>query len=505
MRPIAAVVLTLVLFTSMVARADEPPHAAAPYCQGTYAEDLERLTDHARALERQRPSYCVRNTATYECVSYAGDGSLRRTRKKAVAHGTAFAYRQVGSDTLLLTNQHVADWPAVSGEDDPVDGVPSGCKRVSQVLAIVDNESDDYGLDDIPLAEVVSDPQLDAAVLRAHTVLPLLPWRIGKSADLRERDVVEVSGYPLGAFAATNVGKVISPYDHDDYKDWDHDDFVVDALLSAGNSGSPVLALSCATGEFELVGLYHAGYTRGSALNVAIGIDQLRDLMTTLKRPAHTRGAAELAVDLDESARRELARELSPIAEPFFPFGAQAAEVRARADGALVFAVFSSDFPFESRPVLVVEDAPHEGGFGDVARVWFGGPTGLKSSATSELDPDAQAQMLRIVEALRRDAVSFFHYRALARDAHSRADVERRDRLEQTLRRSASRRKDIAAIATDLADRLGPSRSETGATLAELVAPPDRMASASGLVHHAQPAGSIVGVQTDFPLPALAR
>ena len=35
-----------------------------------------------------------------------------------------------------------------------------------------------------------------------------------------------------------------SEHDHDDYGEWDHDDFVVDALLSAGNSGSPVLAVS---------------------------------------------------------------------------------------------------------------------------------------------------------------------------------------------------------------------------------------------------------------------
>src|SRR4029077_1779614 len=116
--------------------------------------------------------------------------------------------------------------------------------------------------------------------------IQVMPWKIGKSSALRERNVVDVRGFPLGAFKATNLGTVISTYDHDDYKEWDHDDFVIDARLSQGNSGSPVLAVSCATGESELVGIYHAGYSRGSSLNVVIQVDQARDFLTALKKPA---------------------------------------------------------------------------------------------------------------------------------------------------------------------------------------------------------------------------
>ena len=47
-----------------------------------------------------------------------------------------------------------------------------------------------------------------------------------------------------------------------------------------------MLAVSRVTGEYELVGIFHAGYSQGSALNVVIAIDQVRDLMTTLKRSA---------------------------------------------------------------------------------------------------------------------------------------------------------------------------------------------------------------------------
>ena len=137
----------------------------------------------------------------------------------------------------------------------------------------------------------------------------MLPWKIGRSAALRERNVVEVRGFPLGAFQATNVGKVVSAFDHDSYHEWDHDDFVVDALLSSGNSGSPVLAVSCRTGEFELVGIYHAGYAEGSALNVVVGIDQVRDLLTTLKR---TPGRHDNAQRRAAGARSRQARTRRP-------------------------------------------------------------------------------------------------------------------------------------------------------------------------------------------------
>ena len=261
--------------------------AAVPsHCVGEYAEDLSALSQRARTLEGAAGSYsyAVRTSATYECVSYGSDGDLKKTRSTSRAYGTAFGYRRDGGDTLLLTNQHVAEWPAVTDDDHPVDGVPAGCKRLSDSLKIVDGERDGYAADDIPLVRVVVDPALDIAILRAHAKLGIIPWRVGKSAALLARNIVEVKGFPLGEFQATNVGKVISPYDHDVQGDRNHDDFVVDALLSSGGSGSPVFAVSCKTGEFELVGIFHGHYTGGSALNVVVAIDQVRDMVASLKR-----------------------------------------------------------------------------------------------------------------------------------------------------------------------------------------------------------------------------
>jgi serine protease Do len=439
----------------------EPPSSQPTLCIGSYADYLSTLTPQARASDADsglKFSYCVRNTAVYECVSYNSDGNLRRLRQRAILHGTGFGYRRDGDDTLLLTNQHVAEWPAVTDEDHTVDGVPTGCKKISETLKIVDDEGDDYERDDVPLQRVVADAQLDVAVLRAHAKLEILPWRIGRSAALRERNVVEVKGYPLGAFQATNVGKVISAFDHDDYRDWDHDDFVIDALLSPGNSGSPVLAVSCATGELELVGVFHAAYNAGSALNVVIGIDQVRDLMTTLKRSPRVPADAAPVV-LDGSARARLLEEVRS-GDSWFPFGGLTATARARGDGALLFTVYGRGFPQRTEPMLVLEDLPavEPLAFGSLGRLLVGGAPGLRRYERTELDADGQAQTARTLDALRAAAIATFDWRAATRNAGaSRDSFEHAARLERTLARTIARQRDTAQGASDLADRLAPS------------------------------------------------
>ncbi len=496
----SAIPLLVALGSSLPpAVAAEPAPAAAPeasrgpYCSGEYADDFSVLDPRARELERQQPSYtfCIRVTATYECPYYTADGSLRRTRVQARAHGTAFAYRQQDGATLLLTNTHVAEWPPATDGEHKVDDVPAGCRKVSDALKIVDNEADDYERDDVPLSRVVSDPQLDVSVLKAAQPLPVIPWRVGRSAALRERNVVNVRGFPLGAFRADNGGKVISPFDHDDQGDWDHDDFVVDALLSPGNSGSPVLAVSCKTGQLELVGIYHATYSRGTALNVVVGIDQVRDLMTTLKRPSKPRATAP--PPLDAQARAALAAAASASAEPWFPFGKHPATVRVRPDGALVFEVFPLDFPARADPLLAIEDLPPPDGtgFGALGRVWAGRGMRLKAYPRSALDADALAQLDHALDALRREARRAFELRAAERDSDgSRPAFDRVARLRREQRRAATAREDFADSVADLADRLAPAPGEPAGSLADaLVAP-------------AAPAAVLAPVPAIAPAPA---
>src|SRR5690348_10352611 len=131
MRTRAVVVAVMAVASSHPAFAQQPT-----YCLKDYAEDLSALSPKARDAEARSASYsfAVRTTATYECVSYGPDGNLKKIRETATAHGTAFGYRRDGDDTLLLTNDHVAEWPAVTDAEHVVDGVAAGCKRVADSL-----------------------------------------------------------------------------------------------------------------------------------------------------------------------------------------------------------------------------------------------------------------------------------------------------------------------------------------------------------------------------------
>ena len=445
--------------------------APAPYCAGQYADDFGALSAAARDFDH-RPeatfSYCTRNVAVYECLSYASDGSVRRARRTVTLHGTAFAYRKQSGDTWLLTNDHVGAWPVVTDDQHVVDGVSPGCKRVSETLTLVDDEHDSYGKDDISVTRVVTDPELDIAVLKARADLQVMPWKIGHSAGIRERNLVEVRGFPLGAFRATNIGKVISAHDHDDYADWDHDDFIVDALLSRGNSGSPVLGISCATGEYELVGVYHAGYSEGTALNAVIGIDQVRDLMATLKRAPRRR--EEAAVTVDAAARRAVVAALADGGDAFFPFGSQVALARQAGSDAILWALFSKEFPSLGEPALVLEDtaASDSTSFGSLGRIWLGSTRGLKACDLSALDADGQAQIKRALAGLRADLAAELAYRAAADAGESRSSDGVVRRLAKALGRAAASRGDLLTAIADLADKGSPQPGDRGVRFATL-------------------------------------
>ena len=447
-----------------------PSPAAAPYCSGEYADDLLALSTQARLRdEKHAPfTFCVRTTATYECPSYGEGGALRKTRRNVVAHGTAFGLRQENGETLLVTNDHVSEWPEVTDEDHAVESVPAGCRRVSSALRVVDDESDAYERDDVPATRVVTDPELDISVLRAKALLPTIPWKIGHSAGLRERNMVDVRGFPLGALRANNVGKVISTNRHDEDNGWDHDDFVVDALLSPGNSGSPVLAVSCKTGEFELVGVYHARYTRGTALHTVVGVDQLQDFLATLKRTPRRRGDTP-GLAARDAERARLAESARATAETYFPFGQLTAVVRARDDGALLFELMSHEFPVQGHPALVLEDRPVPGGqrFGELGRVWAGNRQGLR-----EVTEGARGGELwpRVLEALRADALLALDYRAQARSGTvSRAQFQETRRLERALRRASSSHQDLAQSALEAAEQLFPRSADAELGFADVL------------------------------------
>jgi S1-C subfamily serine protease len=331
---------------SPTARRERPPS------QERYADGLAAMNAAARARE-SRPSaayvYCLRATAVYEHLSYGHGGKLRREYVTKVRHGTGFAYRKRGAEWLVATNHHVVEFPEVTGDGADLDGVPPGSRRVRQDVRIVASEAEPDRPDRPALTVVVEDEALDMAVLASAAPLTLIPYRLGRSSDLRVGNAVLVRGYPLGAFPAANAGRVIGVGQRDLERNWDHEDFAVDALLNLGSSGSPVLAVASDTGEPEVVGVYHAGYKGAQGLNVVIAMDGLRSLLEGLTPRAR---APEPKVSGAAPADARLALAKGPIV---MPFGGRV--VRVERDGdAVRFALLDPAFPLSERVEVSIVD-----------------------------------------------------------------------------------------------------------------------------------------------------
>ena len=429
-------------------------------CQGEYADSLQIQSPKTRDIEqgpRSQYSYLVRSSAKYECPFFGSDGKLRRRRVQASEVGTAFAYEQVAGDTFLFTNEHVASWPEVTDLQHRIDGVPEGCKRMEDKLRIVRDERDDFEPGQIVLSRVAVDPLLDAAILKANQKLNVIPYRIGKSAGLRQGNAVLVRGFPLGVMQAVSNGKIVNPYDRDQEQGWDHVDFVIDALLAEGNSGSPVLALSCKTRELELVGVYHAGYKGHGALNVVVGVEQLVDFMHKKKRVPRALSAEGTAGSLGVAERTRVRDALSAGTLPLFDFGGLV--VRAEAgDEALYYHVFGRQFPLDERRVLVLEDVSRAAAFGDMNRLWVQGPAAWREWPPAALGTDERELVARVGESIRLQILHSVDYRHALANPGS-ADERRRGRdLSRLLARDTPLARDLANNLLDMAERLSMGR-----------------------------------------------
>ncbi|WP_242395217.1 S1 family peptidase [Anaeromyxobacter oryzisoli] len=418
---------------------------AAP-CPGRYADALSAMSAAAREREA-RPTadwvHCLRATAVYEQLSYGKGGRVRRLYHRKVRHGTGFAYRKDGERWLVVTNLHVTEFPEVTGEGASLDGVPAGSRKVREELRIVASEAEPDGPDLPLLVPVVTDARRDLAVFASARPLRVIPYAIGRSADLRVGDAVLARGYPLGAFPAVNTGRVIGVGQRDNERGWDHEDFAVDALLNLGSSGSPVLAVSCRTGEPELVGVYHAGYRGAQGLNVVIAIDELRGVLDRLRGDPAARAPAEAAPD--PAALRAAVAPGSIT----FPFGGRAVRV-ARSGEALRFELLDARFPLSSRVLATVVDA----GRGDGA-----------AGAAAELRDALRAQ-LALVLAYRAAEAS--PSSAEARQALERLAVRLREREEEQVDLLAA----VEAGAPGLAELVSRGRSPAARSGADGVRSP---------------------------------
>jgi serine protease Do len=437
-------------------------------CDGEYSDSLQAQTPRNRELDRgpqSQFSYLVRSTARYECPFFGPDGKLRRRRVQASELGSAFAYEQSGGETYLLTNEHVAAWPEVTDTIHRIDGVPEGCKRVEDKLRIVRDERDDFEPGQVALTRVAVDPLLDAAILKANQKLTVIPFKIGKSAGLRQGNMVEVRGFPLGVMQAVSSGKVVNPYDRDQEQGWDHVDFVIDALLSEGNSGSPVLAVSCKSRQMELVGIYHAGYKGHGALNVVVGIDQLVDFMKKKKRVPRALADAGLPGAPTAADRVRIKEALASGTLPLFDFGGLFMHAEF-ADDALLYQIYSRQFPLDDRRVVVIEDKPptekNAGAFGELGRLWVLSPSGWREWPQTELGTDEHELLLRVADSVRLQILHTVDYRRALANPNS-PDERRKGRdLSRVLARDIPIARDLAANLLDTAERLSVGHDTGG-------------------------------------------
>jgi S1-C subfamily serine protease len=348
----ALVPAALAALASLPAQGAPAERAARAQCTGRYADTLSAMNAAARERE-SRPGagwvYCLRATAVYEHLSYGRGGKIVHAYHTKIRHGTGFAYRERAGEWLIATNQHVIAFPEVTADGQDLEGVPPGSRRLRVEVRIVENEAEGDSPDQILLRTVLADDPLDIAVLASRQPLRVVPYRFGRSADLRIGNAVLARGYPLGAFMATNAGRVIGLGQRDVERGWDHEDFAVDALLNLGSSGSPVLAVSCQTGDPEVVGIYHAGYRNAKGLNVVIAIDQMRSVLEDLRAPGRPGAPREPSADPSE-ARAALGG--GPL---LIPFGRRT--VRVEREGDVVrFAVLDAAFPLSTRVELSIVD-----------------------------------------------------------------------------------------------------------------------------------------------------
>ncbi|BDG09451.1 S1 family peptidase [Anaeromyxobacter paludicola] len=403
----ASLLVALVPAVALAGGVEGRTRSQGPVCSGDYADFHSALRQEIRTFEASAEAsytYLVRTTAIYEHVYYGKGGKLRRAYLRHVRHGTAFAYKAAGGEWYLATNAHVAAAPEVTGPGSEVEGVPAGARKVRESVRIVQSESDDDEPGQIPLVRAAVDPALDMAVLKSRRPLRILPYRIGRSAALKVGNAVQVRGYPLAAFAASNTGRVTAVGQADHERAWSHDDFTVDALLNNGNSGSPVFAISCKSGELELVGVYHAGYVGAQAMNVVVSIDQLRPLLDRLEVG---RGAAALADGaLDRPRVLEALRASGGAAE--LPYADRM--VRAEAAGDSVrFGLLGAGFPLSTRVAFELESPA---GAGELQlRAGKGEPAAYGSA----LSPELGQELGELADSLWRQLDAVLQYRAAER------------------------------------------------------------------------------------------
>jgi serine protease Do len=214
-----------------------------------------------------------------------------------------------------------------------------------------------------------------------------------------------------------------------------------------------VLALSCRTGQLELVGMYHAGYKEASALNVVVGIDQLRDFMSKKRRITRTPSDSPV---LAAAERTHLEEGLAETSLPIFEFGGLPV-LAERADDSLRYHVYGRNFPIDDRRLAILEDRPVSGKFGELARLYVRGDGGWRESAAGGLGEDDRDLLVRLGDALHRHMLRVLEYRRMLANQKGTPEERHRGReLQKALDRHAVAERELVTNFMDLVERLAP-------------------------------------------------
>jgi serine protease Do len=212
------------------------------------------------------------------------------------------------------------------------------------------------------------------------------------------------------------------------------------------------------------VGVYHAGYIKGTALNAVVGIDQVRDVMSSLRPTPKT---PEGALPLTQENRAKVVAASRASTEPFFPCGSLTAAVRARDDGTVLYELHDRQFPLRPFPIVVLEDlAGNTGVYGAPGKAFFGNFRGLKGYSPADIDPATGAELSALLDAFRKGSLAALAVRSAERDANgSRVQFDRIAHLEKALQHASAGCQAPGETAAQLADKLGPLPNEPAADL----------------------------------------
>lgn len=166
--------------------------------------------------------------------------------------GTASGFI-IEDGTTLVTNYHVID-----GAHHITAYTPDGANsvKIHTILAY--------------------DEEADLAVLKCEDNIGVPPLLLGDSDAVEQGDEVFAVGYPLGVANTLSDGVVSSRY----LDEANVDVLQVTAAISSGSSGGALF-----NNAGQVIGVIRASYIDGQNLNIAIAVNELKQLMATKREP----------------------------------------------------------------------------------------------------------------------------------------------------------------------------------------------------------------------------